>query len=58
VLGDQGAPCALGRARTCPVPGHPCTDVPARQVVDAVHALAGDPRGPRAVASLVGRGAQ
>jgi heptosyltransferase III len=58
VLGDQRAPCALGRARTCPVPGHPCTDVPARQVVDAVQALAGDPRGPHAVGSLVVRGAR
>lgn len=25
-LGDQQAPCRLTRARTCPVPGHPCVD--------------------------------
>ncbi|WP_092387163.1 glycosyltransferase family 9 protein [Curtobacterium sp. YR515] len=24
LLGDQGAPCRLSRARACPVPGHPC----------------------------------
>jgi ADP-heptose:LPS heptosyltransferase len=24
LLGDQEAPCADSRARTCPVPGHPC----------------------------------
>jgi ADP-heptose:LPS heptosyltransferase len=24
LLGDQQAPCRLSRARTCPVPGHPC----------------------------------
>lgn len=24
LLGDQGAPCRLSRARECPVPGHPC----------------------------------
>jgi ADP-heptose:LPS heptosyltransferase len=39
VLGDQQAPCAMSRARTCPVPGHPCTDVTAREVVEAVAAL-------------------
>ncbi len=43
VLGDQLAGCALTRARRCPVPGHPCTDVPAGQVVAAVRALAGSP---------------
>jgi len=26
LLGDQGAPCAGTRARTCPVEGHPCLD--------------------------------
>jgi ADP-heptose:LPS heptosyltransferase len=26
VLGDQGAPCRLTRARQCPVAGHPCLD--------------------------------
>ncbi|GIG28373.1 glycosyltransferase family 9 protein [Cellulomonas marina] len=40
VLGDQGAPCALTRARTCPVEGHPClTGVTPGQVVAAVDAL-------------------
>jgi ADP-heptose:LPS heptosyltransferase len=41
LLGDQEAGCALSRARTCPVEGHPCLDgVPVEQVVDAVGALA------------------
>ena len=41
VLGDQQAPCALTRARTCPVAGHPCLDgVPVADVVGAVRALA------------------
>ena len=26
LLGDQDAPCAGSRARSCPVPGHPCLD--------------------------------
>jgi ADP-heptose:LPS heptosyltransferase len=26
LLGDQEAPCADSRARTCPLPGHPCLD--------------------------------
>jgi ADP-heptose:LPS heptosyltransferase len=41
VLGDQGAPCRDSRARTCPVPGHPCLDTvdPAR-VCRAVAELA------------------
>jgi ADP-heptose:LPS heptosyltransferase len=40
LLGDQGAPCALTRARACPVPGHPCLDgVPVEQAVSAVQAL-------------------
>jgi lipopolysaccharide heptosyltransferase III len=43
VLGDQHAGCALTRAKQCPVPGHPCTDVPAADVVAAVRALAGPP---------------
>lgn len=40
VLGDQTAPCAGTRARTCPVAGHPCVNVitPA-DVVAAVHQL-------------------
>ncbi|NYV77742.1 glycosyltransferase family 9 protein, partial [Streptomyces sp. UH6] len=37
LLGDQGAPCADSRARTCPVPGHPCLDtVTALDVLTAV----------------------
>ncbi len=41
VLGDQDAACAGTRARTCPVPGHPClTSVTADRVVGAVDALA------------------
>jgi ADP-heptose:LPS heptosyltransferase len=42
VLGDQTAPCRGSRARTCPVPGHPCLSyVSADQVVAAVRDLAG-----------------
>ncbi|HET9691284.1 MAG TPA: glycosyltransferase family 9 protein [Acidimicrobiales bacterium] len=42
VLGDLGIPCAGCRARTCPVPGHPCIDsVPAAAVADAVDDLVG-----------------
>ena len=41
-LGDQHADCALTRARTCPVPGHPCTSwVSGRDVTLAVRELAG-----------------
>ncbi|KNX38704.1 glycosyltransferase family 9 protein [Luteipulveratus halotolerans] len=37
LLGDQHAACALTRARTCPVAGHPClSGVTVGQVVDAV----------------------
>ncbi|MDQ0584305.1 glycosyltransferase family 9 protein [Streptomyces rishiriensis] len=37
LLGDQDAPCADSRARTCPVPGHPCLEsVSAEDVVAAV----------------------
>ncbi|MEV8593069.1 glycosyltransferase family 9 protein [Streptomyces sp. NPDC052012] len=40
LLGDQQAPCADTRARTCPVPGHPCLDgVTAHDVVAAVDKL-------------------
>ncbi|WP_083881901.1 glycosyltransferase family 9 protein [Curtobacterium sp. B8] len=36
LLGDQGAPCRLSRARECPVPGHPClTRVSVQDVLDA-----------------------
>ena len=45
LLGDQEAPCALSRAKTCPVPGHPCLDdVPVEHVLAAVQALAPAPR--------------
>ena len=50
LLGDQHAPCARTRARSCPVPGHPCLDgIEPAAVVAAVAALApppGDPIGP------------
>jgi ADP-heptose:LPS heptosyltransferase len=43
LLGRQDAACAGTRARTCPVPGHPCLDdVPVEQVVAAVERLAAD----------------
>ena len=36
LLGDQSAGCALSRARSCPVPGHPCLDgVPVERAVEA-----------------------
>jgi heptosyltransferase III len=39
-LGDQQAPCAGTRARTCPVAGHPCLDgIAAQDVVAAVEHL-------------------
>jgi ADP-heptose:LPS heptosyltransferase len=41
-LGDQDAPCRDTRARTCPVPGHPClASVRPAEVVAAVESLAG-----------------
>jgi ADP-heptose:LPS heptosyltransferase len=41
LLGDQDAACSGTRARTCPVPGHPCLDgVPVEQFVAAVERLA------------------
>jgi ADP-heptose:LPS heptosyltransferase len=40
VLGDQHAPCAGTRARTCTVAGHPCLDgIPPATVVQAVELL-------------------
>jgi ADP-heptose:LPS heptosyltransferase len=40
LLGDQHAPCARSRARSCPVPGHPCLDqIEPASVVAAVAAL-------------------
>lgn len=56
VLGDPGAACRLSRARTCPVPGHPCTDVPSDEVVAAVGSLVGDPPVRRVAEPLAGRG--
>jgi heptosyltransferase III len=42
LLGDQEAPCAGSRARSCPVPGHPCLDtIGPADVVAAVAVLAG-----------------
>ena len=41
LLGDQSAACRGSRARTCPVPGHPCLgSVSASDIVAAVAALA------------------
>jgi ADP-heptose:LPS heptosyltransferase len=43
LLGDQLAPCADSRARTCPVPGHPCLEsVTGHDVVAAVEKLRGE----------------
>ncbi|MFI6934145.1 glycosyltransferase family 9 protein [Streptomyces sp. NPDC050287] len=43
LLGDQLAPCADSRARTCPVPGHPCLEsVTGHDVVAAVEKLMGE----------------
>ena len=40
LLGDQTAPCRNTRARTCPLPGHPClTHISPHDVVTAVHQL-------------------
>jgi ADP-heptose:LPS heptosyltransferase len=40
LLGDQNAACRLTRARTCPVPGHPCLDsVSPEDVMHAVERL-------------------
>jgi ADP-heptose:LPS heptosyltransferase len=40
-LGDPGAPCANSRARSCPVPGHPCLDgIDPADVTRAVAGLA------------------
>ncbi|MBV9855924.1 MAG: glycosyltransferase family 9 protein [Streptosporangiaceae bacterium] len=42
VLGDQGAPCAGSRARSCPVAGHPClASVTPERVSAAVRQLTG-----------------
>lgn len=43
-LGDQQAPCRLTRARTCPVPGHPCLDnITDTELLTAVDRLGGEP---------------
>jgi ADP-heptose:LPS heptosyltransferase len=48
-LGERSAACAGTRARTCPVPGHPCLDgVSGEQVVAAVADLAAGGRDGRA----------
>jgi ADP-heptose:LPS heptosyltransferase len=44
VLGDQAAACHATRARTCPVPGHPCLDgITDAALLAAVHQLGGQP---------------
>jgi ADP-heptose:LPS heptosyltransferase len=49
LLGDQLAACAGTRARTCPVPGHPClASIDAARVLDALEALAVLERGAKA----------
>ncbi len=48
ILGDQKAPCRDTRARTCPIPGHPCLDsIRSEEVVAAVHTLARRGRSPQ-----------
>ncbi|NJC21347.1 ADP-heptose:LPS heptosyltransferase [Arthrobacter pigmenti] len=50
LLGDQHAPCRQTRARTCPVPGHPClTNVAPEEAFAAVERLVAG------VSSLVSR---
>jgi ADP-heptose:LPS heptosyltransferase len=50
LLGDQTAACRGTRARTCPVPGHPClTSVTAQEVVRACLRLLDQPRPERSV---------
>jgi ADP-heptose:LPS heptosyltransferase len=43
LLGDQSIACAGCRARECPVSGHPCLDVPVRDVLAAIDALGAAP---------------
>lgn len=53
LLGAQDAPCAGSRAKSCPVPGHPClAGVTAAEVTSPVRRLAAAPGGggPRALA--------
>jgi hypothetical protein len=43
LLGDQYIECAGCRARTCPVPGHPCLErVTVEEVLEAVSVLIRD----------------
>jgi ADP-heptose:LPS heptosyltransferase len=50
LLGRHDAPCAGSRARTCPVPGHPCLDsVTDDEVLAAVASLTAD--GPHSTGS-------
>ncbi|MFJ6213466.1 glycosyltransferase family 9 protein [Streptomyces sp. NPDC092296] len=47
LLGRPDAPCAGSRARSCPVPGHPCLDsVTDAELLTAVATLTGGPIGP------------
>ncbi|MEV6392868.1 glycosyltransferase family 9 protein [Nocardia xishanensis] len=58
LLGDQSAACAGSRARTCPVPGHPCLEeIEDDAVVAAVARLAGIERSLGAEDDLARRGA-
>lgn len=53
LLGDQQADCAQSRAKTCPVPGHPCLDgISTAAVVDAVASLSSARAGERAAAGV------
>jgi ADP-heptose:LPS heptosyltransferase len=55
LLGNQDAACAGSRARTCPVPGHPCLEtVPAREVVTAIEVLLAETVISHRTAALVG----
>ena len=42
LLGDQGALCALSRARECPVEGHPCLALRGGTVVEALRSVVGE----------------
>jgi heptosyltransferase III len=42
LLGDQGASCALSRARECPVEGHPCLALRGGTVVEALRSVVGE----------------
>jgi hypothetical protein len=55
ILGDQDAACRGSRARTCPLPGHPCLNgVTATDVVAAADLLRGGrPTQDRPVAAVM-----